>query len=217
MKQTTIPLPGPLFGFYGQLTARKHYQFSIGMQYQMIGKYYHYHRDGNDLLYNANYTSDEWENQTFHKLCVPLTVGFTFRIHKVHPSIFIGYRPNFFLTGRYYYKYNLNHDDNTKDLITERKLNPFDPDQCKIQAKHFNKQFIFGLSVSSGQHLEFMVSIIPGQIISYAEYKPYYNGFTNSDLLLSIKYKILQSTKEISTTDKKLAALNNVYKILPKQ
>jgi hypothetical protein len=210
-----LPLPSPLVGFNGQLTAKNHFQFSIGIQYQMTGESYHYHRDGTDINHNAKYISDEWENQTYHKLCIPLTAGFTFRIHSIHPSIFIGYRPNFIFAGKYYEKRYFNHDDNDRDIIIERRLNPFDPDQCEIQAKHFNKQFIFGLSVSSGQHLEFMVSIILGQIISYAEYNPYYKGFTNSDLLLSIKYKILQSTKEISTTDKKLAALNNMYKKLP--
>ncbi len=127
-----------------------------------------------------------------------------------------------FFAGKYYNKHNFNHDDDARDKIIERRFNPFDPEQCEILPKHFNKQFIFGLSVSTGQHLEFVINFIPGQIISYAEYAPagfcatgYYKYYRNNDFLLSIKYKILRSTKGISTTDNKLAALNNVYKILP--
>ena len=215
VRRTMLPLPGPLVGFNGQLTAKNHFQFSIGIQYQMTGEYYHYHRDGTDIIHNAKYISDEWENQTYHKLCIPFTAGFTFRIYKVHPSIFIGYRPNFFFAGKYYNKNVFNHDDDARDKITERRFNPFDPEQCEILPKAFNKQFIFGLSVSTGQHLEFVITFIPGQIISYAEYAPAgfcatgsYNYFRNNDFSLSIKYKICKSTKKISTIDDKLAALN---------
>ncbi len=215
IKEITTPLPGPLLGFHGQLTARKCYQFTIGLQYQMTGKCYHYHRDGNDLLYSANYTSDTWENLSFHKLCIPLTIGYNFKTHKINPTIFIGLRPNFILTGRYYYKYKFDHDNNTKDLTREQNFDLFDPNQ---NAKHFNNQFLLGFSVSTGTHLEFVLNFILGQGISFEKYigpSPFII-FLNNDFSISIKYKIGQPEKGVPTTGKKLAALNNVYKKLPR-
>ena len=104
VSEKTVPLISPLLGFYGQVILKKHLQFTGSLQYQITGKRYHYHRDGNDLLDGGTYTSDEWENQTFQKLCLPLTIGYLFRTAKLQPSIFAGIRPNFIFSGKYYQK-----------------------------------------------------------------------------------------------------------------
>jgi len=188
--ETIIPLYSPLIGLTTDLTIKKYLNFTAGLQYQTTGQRYHYHRDGNDLLYGATYRHDIWENQTFHKLCLPLTIGLSLKVWKLQPTIFIGYRQNYFISGKYYSKSIFDHDDPARDATNENDLNPLDRNEIEWTAKSFQRQFIYGFTTAIGQHLKISVTVARGQRIHYSESAisclPY--GFQNNDYLATVTY-----------------------------
>lgn len=187
---TTIPLLSPLIGLKTELTIKKHIQFGAGFQYQITGERYHYHRDGNDLLYGATYRTDVWENQTFQKLCLPLTAGLTIKIWKIQPTIFIGYRVNYFLSGKYYSKSVFDHDDSSRDITSEIEFNPLDRNEIEVTVKHLQRQFLYGFSNSIGQHLKISVTVNSGRSILYSQSAISCLGysFQNNDYLATVTY-----------------------------
>lgn len=207
VSETTNPLYSPLLGLTSNLTIKKHFQLSAGIQYQMIGERYHYHRDGNDLLYNATYKHDQWRNQTFHKLCFPVSAGLTIKVWKLQPSFYIGYRPNYIIAGKYYYKNVFDHEDLSKSSTTEKKLNIFDTNDFELPPKKFNSQFFYGISIPYG-HYEFTINYYKGVQITYAEYKPIdfcatglITSFQNNEFSISVKYKFLNQKNKIVTKE----------------
>jgi len=137
------------------------------------------------------YTSDTWENQTFHKLCLPLTIGYTFKIWKIQPTVFVGLRPNLFLTGKYYYKSVFDATDNTEDQFRENEYNPVD--QAEIPINRLNNQLLIGFSTLIGEQLKISLTYNKGQEIHYSEYEQYgwekhYSYLKNSDYGLSLSY-----------------------------
>ncbi len=210
----TNPLISPLVGFYGQLTIKKHLQFTTGLQYQMTGTRYHLHRDGRiprdaSIAPFYYYTQDDWENQTFHKLCLSLTVGYTFKIGKaVRPSIFIGLRPNLFLVGNYNSKVVIDATDNSEDYEYENEHNPVDPDETAIPVDKFKTQYLLGLSTSIGQRFRIALTYNFGKDISYAQYPPaggevWVKSMTGKDFGIILTYFLKQLIKKTETTEKK--------------
>lgn len=208
----TNPLISPLIGFFGQLTIKKHFQFMAGLQYQMTGTRYYSHKDGRiprdpNIPAFFYYTQDEWEQQTFHKLCLPMTVGCSFIMGKVQPSIFFGFSPNFILTGNYYSKLVIDATDNSEDYESENKYNPVDPDDAGIPVDKYTSQLLFGLSVSIGQHIRITLNYKFGQDISYAQYPPsggevWMTSMKNRDFGISVTYLLKPLTRMIETTYK---------------
>jgi len=190
-----MPIVSPVVGFKGQVIIRSHLQLTGSLQYQKIGERYRYHRDGNNLLYGGTYTSDEWKNQTFQKLCLPLTLGYLFKTGKQQSSIFVGIRPNLLFSGNYYYKTKLDdHSDNSKDFSTVYEFNPLQSDETEIPAKRFRNQLLIGASTGINQSLKMILSFSIGQSINYSQYTPYssesYSGksLLNSDIGISFAY-----------------------------
>ena len=210
----TNPLISPLVGFYGQLTNKKHLQFTTGLQYQMTGTKYHQHVDGRNprdesispLYY---FTLDEWENQTFHKLCLPLTVGYTFTLGKVvRPSVFVGFRPNLFLIGNYTNKLVIDATDNSKDYENERQ---YDPVNIKEPLMHLNRlkiQYLLGISALIGQHFRIALTYNFGQDIIYEQYPSSgcinpMTSMTGEDFGLNVTYFLKSMTKKTVSKEKK--------------
>ncbi len=155
----------PLVGFNGLLRINNKLIITSGLQYERTG-----------------YKS-EVEAIEFQKLCIPLTVGLSFKILKISPSIFVGYRPNILLSGKketYYKTFDLFSDGST----TERYIN-----QCTL-----------GLSAEVLKALRVNLSCSPGQSIRYSI--PYYSSsgpmtgrwhdfggsFKHSEFSLSLTY-----------------------------
>ena len=197
---TTTPLYSPLIGGITELTIKKHLQFTTGLEYQMTGQRFHSHQNGYNI-YNGNYTSDTWEKQTFHKLCFPMTVGFKFKIWKLQPSLFAGYRLNYFFAGKYYSESVVDHDNPARNTTTENEFNPFDGDKLEWPIRHFNNQFLYGISTSIGQHLKISFTFNSGRQFSYKEsaISCFFYSFPNNDYLTTVTYLFKTSTK--SKTD----------------
>jgi len=193
------PLFGPLIGLSSEVTLKKHFQFSLELQYQLAGhrSYYQYYRHNNPN--GLDFTSDVWENLTFHKLCLQLTAGFTVKIWKLQPAIFIGYRPNYFILGKYYSKEIYDSDIDSLCHTSEYEFNPLDKNKMGFPVKHFHQQYIVGLSSLIGQHFKFSAAVAGdgrGQIY-YSENAescmPY--SFYNTDYFVTITYFIKTLTK----------------------
>jgi hypothetical protein len=188
--ETTSPLYSPLVGLTTNLIVKNYLQFSIGLQYQNTGQRYHYHRDGNDLYYNVTYRHDVWENQTFHKLCLPISAGLTIKVWKMQPSIFIGYRFNYFISGKYYNKSIFDHDIDSLSFSREYEFNPLDKDEIEWSVKPFHGQFFYGFATAIGQHFKISATVARGQRIYYSESAisclPF--GFTNNDYIVTVAY-----------------------------
>lgn len=202
IRMTSSPLYSPLFGVTTNLIIKKYFQFTAGLQYQMIGVRSYDHNYGYDYVYNGNYSFETWENQTFHKICLPLTVGLTFKIWELQPSLFVGYRPNYFLTGKYYRKSVYIPTDNAPDTIIEYEFNPYDNKKLESPIRQrFDRQFLYGFSTSIGQHFKITLTIYSGRMFLYSESAitclPY--GFRNNDYTVSISYLFSTARKKHDT------------------
>lgn len=200
--ETTVPVISPLVGFTGQLNVKKHLQFTFHLQYQKVGKRYHYHRDGYDYLYKNKYTSDQWENQMFQKLCLPITMGYTFNIKGQPLSVFLGARPNLIFQGQYYYKSVADYVDDSsapansghQDFTRETEFNPFNPNEAAMPAKRFRNQLLVGASTLIRHNFKLSLTYNLGMSINYAQFKPQgFESFSgksmlNSDLGISVAY-----------------------------
>lgn len=186
----TTPLYSPLLGLTTQLLIKKHLLLSLAVQYQMTGEHDHSHRLGNDLLYGGTYRYDLWEDQIFHKLCMPLSAGYAFTLWGIQPSLFVGYRPNYFLAGKHTRKSVFDHDIASKDNTSETGFNPLDTREAGWPVNRFQRQMLCGIAAGVGQHLKISLTLCSGGEILYSESAlsclPY--GLRNDDYSLTIIY-----------------------------
>jgi hypothetical protein len=188
--EKTTSLISPLLGLTSELRIKKHLYLSAGIQYQQSGLRYHSHRDGNDMLYGGTYTSDKWENQTFHKIALPLSVGYSFKLWRLNPSLFVGFRPNYFVAGNHNTRNEFDHDITSKDLITENEFDPFIANENNRSIKRFQEQFSVGINTLVNQHFKFSVSFHTGTQLIYSEYSSscFVQGLVNNDYVVSMAY-----------------------------
>ena len=202
-KHKSTPIIGPILGIIGQLSIREHVEIAIGLQYQMSGRRHDFHREEFDSISNSIQISEHIEKQTFHKICLPLTVGYRFKLWKIQPSINLGYRLNFFVSGKHYYK----SFTATTNTAFEYDYNPFDSEQTIESAKRFNHQILIGVSTLISQHFNISLTYSLGQELQYSVYATIMNGpisvrvedsnyFKNSDIGLSVSYLILSPKKD---------------------
>jgi hypothetical protein len=187
--QTNLPLYSPLIGLTTDLTIKKHLNLTAALQYQMTGQRNHYYREANDPLYNATYRNETWENQTFHKLCFNLTAGLTLKVWKLQPTIFIGYRLNYFVSAKHYIKSVYDHDNPAKDANFEIEFNPLDKNEIAAPVKPFHRQICAGFSLAIGKRLKISVSANESGQVYYSNeiYSSNYS-FTNNDYLATVTY-----------------------------
>lgn len=189
--EKTAPLLSPLIGLTSELRIKKHLYFAVGLQYQKSGQRYHYHRDGNDLLYGGTYRSDTWENLTIHKICLPISIGYSFKLWKLKPTLFIGFRPCNFLAGKHYTKNKFDHDISSKDITNENVFNPLAVNETGYRNIQRNQnQLSVGVNTLINQHLKFSVSFHSGAQLYYAENSTSCFGYSlhNNDCVVSMAY-----------------------------
>lgn len=194
----TMPLFGPLAGIQAQLILRKLFLFTTGLQFEMAGNRYTFHNDGTDPNnFNLAFTGDITENQTYNKICLPLSAGITFPLFKVHISMYGGWRGNYFLNANYYKKTVVTYPAKPDfDYTTVTDVSPLKEEECPVNINPINNQVYFGLSVSKGR-LEYVLNFCSGQEMIYSadpnkgsvEYK-------NTGYSFSIKYRFFGFGKQ---------------------
>jgi hypothetical protein len=158
------PLTSPLIGLSTQIIIIEHLQFTIDLHYQMTGtrNYIHRQRFTDDFSFD----DQDWDIQTFHKLCMPVSAGYLYKIKKIQSSIFIGFAPNFLLSGKdknkfesILYPYN-NFEGNPSHSSFNYNYNP-----VEYMAKHnrLTYQLLVGFSSSIGQNLRITICFNKGE------------------------------------------------------
>jgi hypothetical protein len=198
VQSKTMPLFGPLAGIQTQLIVRKLFLFTSGLEFEIAGTRHTFHNDGTDPNnFNLAFTADITENQTFHKIGLPLSAGITFPLFKVHISMYGGWRGNYFLKANYYKKTVVAYPTKPDfDYTTVTDVNPLKEEECPVNINPLNNQVYFGLSVSKGR-FEYVLNYCSGLEMSYSkdpntgsvEYK-------NTGYSFSIKYRFYGLRKQ---------------------
>jgi hypothetical protein len=145
------PLMSPLIGISREWRISEHFQFNSGLQYHMTGtRTYILDKDISGAF--VEYT-ETWENLKMHKICLPLTIGYVFRLGKLKPTFYIGVTPNYIFSlslefhDHSHYRIN-NQYGGAEDTYTESgsfSLNPH---------RKLMNQFTTGFSTPIGQHIK---------------------------------------------------------------
>lgn len=195
------PLISLLGGFKWQIIINNRFEFLTGIQYGMIGARFH----DTDIEQKG----DEYIKKiTYHKFCIPLTVGFLFPNKNKPLSLFtyyVGFRPNFIWNGKEYIKW----EGPGNYIIWEHANYPLSHlGGGFIPAKWFNSQIQFGISKDLGQKFKLNLSYYLGMKIEFSEpgyfdshsntYSDYMKtSLRNNEFALSLTY-LLNSKKEKS-------------------
>jgi hypothetical protein len=200
----TNPLIGPLFGISKDWTFLKHYNFTSSIQYQMAGTK-SYHRDQNLSVGTTGY-GESWEKLRIHKICVPLTLGYLFKIGELKSSFYLGVRPNIWLSANVDFKYHDHFSIDSSyggvpDYYPETvRTNLFSANKNKYDKppKRIVFQLVFGFSSSIGQHIRINLcynigknyststQFIIGMHSSYSY--PVKESIISSDYIINVQY-----------------------------
>lgn len=203
--ETTTPIVSPLIGFQTQYTFVNQLQLTAGLQYQMSGSNFHAHRDGNIPRDNGipifySYTYDKWETQRFHKISLPLTIGYKFNLGRFYTTPYVGLRPNLYFAGAYTYKTAFDASDNAEDLNSENAFDPLDKNDIEVPVRHLQYQFNAGMSTEIGPRFKVALNYSRGPQITYAEYEGTGDvsnniNFINQDISCSVIYLLADIVK----------------------
>ena len=193
------PLISPLVGISKDWPVSKHIQISGGVQYQMSGNSKYEYTIYTWPIINEYY--EEWSTIKIHKICVPVALGYKFKVNKVNPFIYFGIRPNFMIYASEYRKIHVHNEPDRpstvpQDVYSEEKMN-----FLKYSHIYYNPpkrlfiQFCTGVSTAIGQKVRINISYNLGHN-SYSWDYGYGDASTvlpGSDYVVSLQYNILQS------------------------
>lgn len=100
-EETMRLFAGPLVGGQAQLDLGKHWQVALALRYQKTGEAYE------ELLITDVVELPTDHRHVFHRLSMPLTAGYRFRLAKLPFAVSAGWQPSWFISGKYtrYYIY----------------------------------------------------------------------------------------------------------------
>ena len=190
------PLISPLIGISREWVVSKHIKFNSGLIYHMTGTR-SYILDQNISGAIVEYT-ETWENLKMHKICLPLTIGYVFRLGKLQPSLYLGITPNYIFSlsmevhDHSHYRID-NKYGGAEDTYSESgrfSLNPH---------KNLMNQFTLGFSTPLGQHIKIdlnynaghnyysVTNTVHGMHSSYNIIEKIY--IPGSDYMITMQYK----------------------------
>lgn len=187
----------PLLGITSECTFKKYIYVSVGLQYQKSGFRYRYHRDGNLVYSGETYTTDQWMEQKFSKLCLPVAIGLTIKLGKFQPAIFAGWRPNYFVKGSHYEKQISDYVNPEDDYSNESSFDPFNSQETGAYARRYHGQRFFGISSSIGPGFKLTVTYNKGGSLLYARdaQSDIANGYRNNDYVASLAWQFSTARK----------------------
>ena len=196
VKESTFPVISPLVGLHLQMVIKKNFLFTTGVQYEMTGQRYKFDGNGIDSSYNnASFKTEIIQKQSFQKVCFLLSLGYTFKIYKYHISIYGGWRPDYFFSGRYDSTVNVSSSAANLDHKYEEKFNPLT--ECYNPVKNINHQYYYGISISK-KHFEFAINHCVGFKLNYYKDKLATSSifFKNDDFTISVRYRFFALRKD---------------------
>lgn len=174
----------PVLGLHEQFVIINHVVLSAGLQYQQSG---HSQRELLTLGKNSvmpGTIEDSKITQSYSKLGVPLSVGIRFPVVPLvfHATLSIGYRPCYYLSGKY-----SNESSST---------NPANPSSTSFSQSVFNsnnnsyrlqQQVFVSASLLFFKHLDLGFSYYSGQKIQYIPVSMYVATLPGNDFVISLK------------------------------
>jgi hypothetical protein len=210
---TTIkPVISPLIGISKDWPLTKHLRIITGLQFQMTGKRSYTYTY---FPMTASY-SKEWQTIKMHKLCLPVLLGYEFRIGNFKPSLYLGLRPNILLAGSTYWKFHeivvlSPGDENSIDF--NESQNVFEKNEYYIPPKRIFNQFCVGLSMSINQNFKININYNMGHnyytsiFVEHGNYSTYSwrekISIPSSDCVISINYFLPVKKESRNKDDKK--------------
>ncbi len=191
-------IASPLVGLAADLVIKKNLQLAFGVQYQKIGTSYHDAREGENRYMNFTYTSDLRIDQTFYKLCIPVSIGYRIKIWKFAPSFYVGVRPNYLLKGQYSSKGVYDYSIDSLDASYSYQFNPLDFTQTDAPARRLQLQTFYGFSTFIGQYIKLGFTANSGGSINYSTSRLSCFGYgcPNFDYVTSITFFIPPKKKK---------------------
>jgi hypothetical protein len=98
VKEIYLPKFNPVLGFNGAMRLGNHGIVQASLQYQLTGSVIKIQFEATDSL--GTYRSVYSYSHRFHKLCLPLTLGYDFPLGKFRPFIALGYRAGVVVYGQ---------------------------------------------------------------------------------------------------------------------
>lgn len=154
-KESDLPTFGALIGATAQVELSGNWVCDVALQYQMSGR-----KLIENAFVNENTTSsspaatdDFTEKQTFHKLAVPVAIGYNVDFGKRKLGFFLGLRANWLLLGQYSMTHTKTELGATK-LNQSVEANPFDANAFSSLPKRNINQIFAAISFRMSDRLE---------------------------------------------------------------
>jgi len=177
------------------------------LQYHLTGtKSYYLVQDLSGAILDYSETQ---ENLKIHKICLPQTLGYVFKLGKLQPSFYLGMTPNFIFSCSIDHKqhnhYRIsNQYPGVEDDYYETKI--------LLNPQKLITQFCVGFSTSMGQHFKINLNYNLGH--NYYTNRITYNGnyshytytenisIPSSDYIVSMQYKFNRPERNNQETKK---------------
>ena len=191
---STIPEKSMLFGINSQLDIKKHFNVNAGIRFQTIGETHESIREGQMYITDyvkADYISIYNTKHLYHKLSLPLSVGFQFNIGKINTNFYTGYIQNYILDGSYIETNSIDCEDDSRDYFTTKFENPL---TAAIPVNRFTGQLNTGMSFTYKNSIVLKAEANFGGYLSFAVPSPYSfcvlygGGMRNNDYTVSVSY-----------------------------
>lgn len=186
------PLLSPVIGFKGYFDLNSRFKFLFGIQYQITGTRF----SGTNSNSSSTAMNSFVENKTLHKFSFPLATGYSIKIKNNQSVVFIGYRPNLFITGKYYYRWDNRIDMSYINII---EYNPLSSSQAEIPLQRLAGQFLLIVENKLSGCLNIGLSLCVGKNVKSKQFSSnyYYQSFSNNDLFLTLSYLFNSTPKNI--------------------
>jgi hypothetical protein len=188
-----LPVVSPVLGYWTKIKFGNRFSYMLGVQYLKVGEKAYEHTDRVNEYHN--YTSEQWKSISFQKVSVPLTIGYDFKVNGKAATVYLGIKRNYFLNGKIKERSKFNDRNNPENNSDITNFDdPFREGTFIYPARRWNKGFFIGYAVALGKRTNLNLNY---SMFQYSHYNRgcYGYSYSNNDLTLSLKYRILHDKK----------------------
>jgi hypothetical protein len=187
--ETLIPKFNPMLGMRGTMLLGKHWLFGASLQYQLSGYIYRFQQEFIHDNYTVTY--ETFHSQRYHKIALPLSLTYRFKIGTVHPFVGFGYRAAWMnhLRGRGYYQ-RVSPDSSSLNTSISYDYQNFHPWQ-RLK-RRWLPQVMFTMGAEIGEHLSFTLNAAAGSfgIPTWVNFSDQYATYRNRELFATLSYRL---------------------------
>ncbi len=187
--ETLIPKFNPMVGMRGTMLLGKHWLFGASLQYQLSG----YNLRRNDELIEVDHTvtHDIFHSQRYHKIAMPLSLTYRFKIGTAHPFVGFGYRAAWInhVRNRGYYQ-TVSPDSAALNTYLPYDIQNSHPSQQMI--RRWVPQVMFTMGAEIGEHFSFTLNAAAGSfgIPTGINFSDLNRTYRNRELFATLSYRL---------------------------